>query len=323
MVLSPKTLYPFICMWVLVLAVFASAQEKLDVRSDGNQVIFAAGDQPLLTYYLGDARGAIKRPFFAHIHTLSGTPVTRNYPPGPRDRSDHADMHPGLWLAFGDISGVDFWRNQGTVQHVKFTRAPAAHSNSHGGFTQLKHYLTPQGVLLCEEAFNLRVHLRAHCYLLEFDTSFTGPRAFTFGDQEEMGLGVRVATPLSELAGGDLEDAENRKTAKSIWSHSAKWCLYEGQVAEPTVGVAVFCHPDNFRGSWFHARDYGLLVANPFGRAAMRKGKPSEIVVPAGDSLRLRYGVLVYEGLDRQAIDSAFQEYLALNGTREERSEGR
>ena len=32
-----------------------------------------------------------------------------------QDLDDHPTMHPGLWLAFGDINGADFWRNKGRV----------------------------------------------------------------------------------------------------------------------------------------------------------------------------------------------------------------
>jgi hypothetical protein len=45
-----------------------------------------------------------------------------------------------------------------------------------------------------------------------------------------------------------------------------------------------------------HARDYGLIVANAFGRGAMGKGPPDKKVVRPGETLRLRYGVCVHEG---------------------------
>ena len=36
--------------------------------------------------------------------------------------------------------------------------------------------------------------------------------------------------------------------------------------------------PGNFGRSWFQARDYGLLVANPFGRRYFTGGEPSRVV---------------------------------------------
>jgi hypothetical protein len=52
----------------------------------------------------------------------------------------------------------------------------------------------------------------------------------------------------------------------------------------------------NFRPSWFHARDYGLFVANPFGRQAFRKGEPSRVEVKPGETFRLRFAVLLHSG---------------------------
>jgi hypothetical protein len=121
-------------------------------------------------------------------------------------------------------------------------------------------------------------------------------RPFAFGDQEEMGLGFRVATSITEQNGGTIRDSEGRTTAAAIWGKSAAWCDYSGAIDGRHVGVTLMGHPDNFRPSWWHARDYGLLVANPFGREAFRQGQKSSVVVEQGESLRLRYGILLHAG---------------------------
>ena len=60
------------------------------------------------------------------------------------------------------------------------------------------------------------------------------------------------------------------------------------------VGMTILCHPDNFRPSWTHARNYGFMAANPFGRKAMNKGDESKVIVKPGESLRLRYGIWIH-----------------------------
>ena len=104
--------------------------------------------------------------------------------------------------------------------------------------------------------------------------------------------------------------------AKQIWGNSADWCDYSGTMAGQRVGMTIFCHPDNFRPSWFHARDYGLLEANPFGRQAFGKGEKSSVVVKPGEKLRLRYGVLIHSGPQDSQPDlaAAYQDYLQLAG---------
>jgi len=54
--------------------------------------------------------------------------------------------------------------------------------------------------------------------------------------------------------------------------------------------------PANFRPSWWHNRDYGLMVANPFGREAMKQGAKSAVTVKRGESLRLRFGAVIHQG---------------------------
>jgi hypothetical protein len=252
---------------------------------------------------------SVKRPFFAHLRTPDGVPITRSYPPvAGRDATDHDTMHPGLWLAFGDVSGVDFWRNKGVVRHTGFVEEPIA--DAHGGRFAVRNSYDANGKSICEEFCRIRLRVTSHGYLIDWESKFSGANPFTFGDQEEMGLGVRAATGLSVTEGGRITSSEGRKNEKQVWGTQADWCDYSGG----GHGIMLMPDPQNFRRSWFHARDYGLLVANPFGRQAFTKGEPSRVVVEKGHSLTLRFGVLFHDGkLDRQA---AYNEFLAgANGT--------
>jgi len=67
---------------------------SLEIRVGGN--LFA-------TYVFRDKKTL--RPYFINVHSSSGIQVTRHHPPRPgKDSTDHAELHPGVWLAFGDIS---------------------------------------------------------------------------------------------------------------------------------------------------------------------------------------------------------------------------
>ena len=89
-----------------------------------NEVVITREGKLVAEYVYADTN--ILRPYFAHVHTLDGIKVTRNYPPvAGVDPVDHPTMHPGIWMAFGDIGGQDFWRNKASIRHEKFTREPA------------------------------------------------------------------------------------------------------------------------------------------------------------------------------------------------------
>jgi len=252
---------------------------------DGNLQI-TIGDKQIAEYVFKDQ---IRRPYFRHLRTLSGIQVTRNCPPiKGQDHDDHATMHTGLWLAFGDLGGTDFWRNAGRVKHVGFVGQPKGGAGR-GSFTVRNSYEA-----ICTEECEITVSVRTDGYLLTWDSTFRSDQDFSFGDQEEMGLGVRVATPIAVVNGGRITDSEGRRNEPQVWGKQADWCDYGGTTAGQRLGVVLMPHPQNFRRSWFHARDYGLLVANPFGQNAFTKGEKSRVTVKKGDQFRLRFGVLVY-----------------------------
>jgi hypothetical protein len=112
-----------------------------------------------------------------------------------------------------------------------------------------------------------------------------------------MGWGARVATPLTEKNGGVIVSSSGVRTAAKSWGQSADWCDYSGKIDGKGCGVTLMAGPDNFRPSWWHNRDYGVIVANAFGRAAMKQGERSEVKVAKGERLRLVYGAMLHDGL--------------------------
>lgn len=299
------------------------ANQVLFQEQDG-QVTITIGGKPFATYVYRDPK--IARPYFAHVHAPDGTRVTRKHPPvAGQDTLDHPEFHPGIWLAFGDISGNDYWRLKARV------RGNGAECSRLGfggmGFMMGRNEYFDAGdesKVVCTETFSYKIVPRAEGTFLLLDSTFDSPHEFTFGDQEEMGLGIRVATPMRVEQGdgslppgtGTITDAAGRKNGAEVGGNSADWCDYSGTVDGKHVGMTIFCHPDNFRPSWFHARDYGFVAANPFGRAAFKKGEPSRVVVKPGESFRLRYGILVHADEDGKTPDlnAAYKEYLALSG---------
>lgn len=283
-----------------------STKVEFQLREGVLQVLIAG--RPVAEYVWKDDQ--VRRPYFRHLRTRSGIQVTRNHPPVKgEDIDDHATMHPGLWLAFGDVASgdvgsVDFWRNKGHVRHVKFLQEPQGGEGS-GNFTVLNSYEF-EGRVICTETCRMRITTRAGGYVIGWDSTFRSDQAeFAFGDQEEMGLGLRVATPLAVVKAGQILDSEGRKNGAQVWGKQANWCEYGGVLEGQRVGVVLMPGMENFRKSWFHARDYGLLVANPFGENAFTKGTASRVVVAKGADFRLRFDILVYSTRADQQFDVA------------------
>ncbi len=80
------------------------------------------GSTEFATYVYQD--DAIPRPYFANVGAPCGVQVTRNHPPQMSDPNDHAAYHPGIWLAFGDFGGHDYWRLKARVAGGGFREGP-------------------------------------------------------------------------------------------------------------------------------------------------------------------------------------------------------
>lgn len=187
-------------------------------------------------------------------------------------------MHPGLWLGFGDISGVDFWRNKGIVRHLGFLEQPVW--TEKGGSFAVRNSYEDQGKQICVEDCRIEFRTHASGTVLRWSSTFySNSDAFSFGDQEEMGFGVRMATPFIVSNGGQIVDSERRVNEEQIWGKTAQWCQYTGTSGDRNVGVLIVPDPRNFRPCWFHVRNYGLLVANAFGRNAFTGQEKSQVTV--------------------------------------------
>jgi hypothetical protein len=212
------------------------------------------------------------------------------------DAVDHDTMHPGIWLAFGEISGADFWRNKGRMEHVGFVEPPALREGKLG-FATGSRLITPDGRTLCHLTTRLRFHALTNAWRVDWEATFRSDDGdFVFGDQEEMGFGARVATPITEKNGGVVTSSSGLRGAAATWGQPALWCDYSGVVEGRRVGITLVADPGNFRGSWWHNRDYGVFVANPFGRASMKQGEKSTVTVRRGEDFRIRFAAVVHAG---------------------------
>lgn len=266
------------------------------VEEQHDRLQISLGGQPIVDFVFRNEE--IQRPYFANARLTNGVQVTRNHPPiKDVDAIDHNTMHPGIWLGFGDISGQDFWRNKATMEHLRFVMAPTA-SDGRLRFVTECRLKTNSGEPLCLLTNDFTLTARPNGWLLVWNTEFRADqREIVFGDQEEMGFGARVATSFTEKNGGMIRSSTGRKSAKATWGQPAQWCDYSG-TGPQSGGILLMASDRNFRESWWHNRDYGVFVANPFGREAMKQGARSAVTVTKGETLRLSFGAMVHDGID-------------------------
>ena len=212
--------------WLLAVAVIALTQqagaaERWSIaaeNADSGQLRLRLDGQEFATYSYRDE--SITRPFFANIRLPTGALVTRHHPPREGDATDHARMHPGLWLAFGDISGHDYWRLRAAVRHARFVENPRLQDQVLRFAVENLYQPTTGQQPVCREICRITLHAFEDGVLMLWESSFSSEHGeFYFGDQEEMGLGVRMATPLAvrSRSGGRILDSAGRRNEAEVW----------------------------------------------------------------------------------------------------------
>jgi hypothetical protein len=83
------------------------------------------------------------------------------------------------------------------------------------------------------------------------------------------------------------------------------------------VGLAILADPSNSVPTAWHARDYGLMAANPFGRSKSgfpaMKDKSDLVKLAKGEHLKLRYGVLIHSGDAKEGkVSDYYQQFIKL-----------
>ena len=260
--------------------------------------------RPVADYVFSDPQ--VLRPHFQNLRAPSGARVTRTHPPAAGDATDHDTMHPGVWLAFGDVNGQDFWRNKARIEHLAFTADPTV-ADGRLAFATRNRLVAQDGTPLASQTSRFTLAAAAdHAFLLTWEAEIRGEgRELVFGDQEEMGLGVRMATDLTEKSGGLVVSSDGVKGAKAVWGNPATWVSYSRETDGRVRGVAIFPASSNPTPTWWHSRDYGAVVANGFGKRVLPASANGKLVVKPGDALKLRYDVLLFDSPAATPIDFA------------------
>jgi hypothetical protein len=267
---------------------FEMRAERLLIRLNG---------QAIATYVFRDK--VVKRPYFMDVHTAAGTRLTRHYPPdAATEATDHPAMHPGLWLAFGRLNGQDYWRNRATVQHVRFLQEPVVEGPVLR-FSVINGYLSPdKRRVICDETAEFQWRYGTDGVVLRWKSVITATSGgIELGHQEEMGLGVRLASPLRVKEGrGELVNSQGGRDEKGTWGKPAEWWAASmpagGDGLEERAGVQVVARSSSGLSFWGHTRDYGLIVANPSPRPVEKKDL---LLLKAGEPLKLEFTVRLFD----------------------------
>jgi hypothetical protein len=125
----------------------------------------------------------------------------------------------------------------------------------------------------------------------------------TFGDTKEGTFAIRTDRTLrvkGKEAKATLINSNGEKNLE-VWGKRASWVACSGPDENgEAVIVAIIDQPLSFRHpTHWHARDYGLLAANPFGIHDFEAKKDKTLgnhTLKKGESITLAYTVIIHNG---------------------------
>jgi Methane oxygenase PmoA len=311
--------------WISALAFFAiipTGQGGKEVRIESkfpkDPQDFYVGNELVARYH----PGGYAKPIFWPVNAPGGIALTRNYPPPDGQAKDHPHQK-SAWFCHGDvipegielkdkingIEGVDFWSE--AKGHGKIVPLEASSHWGHNAartwcsFAQVCEWRTNDGKKIMDEKRTIHLHeeLGKNARLIVVDIDLHASVCpITFGDTKEGSFGVRINDVINAATGkGKIQNADGKIGEKECWGQRSAWCDYSGPIDGKVVGLAIFDDPKNAYPACWHVRGYGLMAANPFGRAKHAKfpgvkGNNDLVRLKKGEHLQLRYGMLLHTG---------------------------
>lgn len=342
----------FIAVFVTLVCGAAIAEEAalppVELREvpGARRVDVTVGGRPF-TAYIWPER--LAKPVLYPIRSASGTLVTRGFPlePRPGERVDHPHQV-GLWFNYGDVNGVDFWGNSeamkpeerarmGEIRHRKILKMRSGSGQAE--LEVLSDWALPGGAVGLEEQTRFVFRAGSGSHSIDRLATLTAKGGkVTFGDTKEGMLGLRVARALEHPADKPevFTDASGKPTpvpaldnsgvtgvyhssegvtGDAVWGKRARWMALTGRVGDEDITLVLLDHPKNpGYPTYWHARGYGLLAANPFGAKAFTNGKENAPAhsLEAGAQARFRHRLLILPGsFTVENAEAAWQAFVA------------
>ncbi|MBI3864650.1 MAG: PmoA family protein [Planctomycetia bacterium] len=275
---------------------------SVELKQKENAVDVTIDGKPFTTLQLDKAQA---KPYFFPVLAADGAMICRAL----ENPEDHPH-HKGIWCSIDEVNGIKYWAEKGKIVNLSVS-LPSASGNP-AKVNVVNHWLGEDGKPVVTETADYSIFANR---LIAYDATFTaGEKLVTFDDTKEGMFGMRLANSMRGSSGGQIVNAEGLKTEKECWGQESKWVDYFGTIDGKTYGVTLIDHPQNFRKSRFHVRNYGLFTVSAFGQNAYTNGRlpknPFNTIEP-GKSFRLRYALYIHGGDTEKAnVPGVYEEYV-------------
>lgn len=291
-----RTILFFSCTLAVASAQFAiqSDDSSVTIRSKGG----------LVTQYRTDS----KVPYLYPISAPGGTNLSRHWPMEDDAKGEETDHphHRSFWLSHGAVNGYDFWAWTGNkdARIVHQSTGPVKAEGNKASFSVKLAWQGDKKTILEESRQYAIEDLDESTRVIDLTSTLKAVAGdVVFGDTKEGFCAFRVDRTLrlkGPTAKGGISDSHGRKNA-DCWGKKSAYVTFHGpdDQGKPAV-ITMMDHPQNLRHeTWWHARDYGLLAANPFGIHDFEGKKDKTLgnhTLKDQQSMTFRYRLVLHRG---------------------------
>lgn len=268
-------------------------EDRVTVLIDGElftEYVFKGYEKPILYPVIGP----------------TGVGMTRDYPmqTGQADEAEDHPHHKSIWFGHMKVNGESFWHSGETAGTTVQTSLEVAGNQ----IKTTNRLVGRDGALVATDSREVSFGLtQSGARWIDYNVTYHASEGdVLFGDNKDGQMGIRMHPKLrikGPVAVGHAINAAGIREDQ-IWGKRAPWIDYWAEIDGNTVGIAVFDHPSNLRHpTWWHAREYGLLSANPFGIHHFEEKDDEhlgEYTLKQGDSLTFKHRFVFHQG-DYQA----------------------
>ncbi|MCC9598984.1 PmoA family protein [Stieleria sp. JC731] len=308
----------------LALAIMPVAVSAGEVKivDDGQKAVVTIDGQPFTEYRYSE----YAKPILYPVIGPGGKAMTRNYPM-VKDVDNEASDHPhhkSIWYTHDDVNGIRFWMEETEGKPVKNIGKQIETSLKIEGnrIVTTNDWQSADGEAVCTDKRVISFGTVGDARYIDYEVTWIASSGdLLIGDTKEGTMGIRTNPNLrlkasakhgNHTVSGHSINSEGVRDG-AMWGKRAAWVDYWGEIDGDTVGVAIFDHPSNPRHpTWWHARDYGLIAANPFGVHDFegKEDGTGDMTLKAGGTMTFKYRFLFHPGdVEAAKIEERYQAF--------------
>ena len=303
------------------------AQSSIGIAKVEDRIEVSIGEELFTAFNFKETT----KPYLYPVHGPGQIRMTRDFP--MKETAGEANDHPhhkSIWIGH-EVNEIDFWTCR-SGEKIVVAEEPTIDAKL-SCITANSNWTAANGKVTCSDTTQWTFGANEKARWIDCTFSLIASEGpITINDTKEGTVAIRTHPDLRlkpDLKRGVKEvfgNAFNSQGTKGhdVWGQSAAWVAYCGMVASKPASIVILDHPGNFRHSTtWHARDYGLVAANPFGLhdfQRMEKGAGA-VKLLKGQSITLRYRFLFFgEIVDAKTAEAELQKFQA-NGAGEKKTD--